>query len=224
MSAPMAIDQSLDSLIKANKKQRPGRKTTEKKKVSSTSKAKKAAVTGKQKAAPAVAAPPAPPVATSNKINISNLPLDVKEPEIKDLFAKTVGPVREAQLFFDSKGQSKGIGSVVFQRKEDATKAVTMYNGRLIDGSRTMKVELVLQAGQAPAPATLSQRVAPAPAASAGKAAAPAAKKAGTTLAKKKATLRAKRAPRQKKKPVTAADLDAQMEDYTAAGAAAATA
>ncbi|KAG8949561.1 hypothetical protein FRC04_008494 [Tulasnella sp. 424] len=136
MSAPMAIDQSLDTLIKANKrKQRPGRKPAEKKKVSSTSKAKKAAVTGKQKAAPAAAAPPATPIATSNKINISNLPLDVKEPEIRDLFAKTVGPVRETQLFFDSKGQSKGIGSVVFSRKEDALKAVTMYNGRLIDGS-----------------------------------------------------------------------------------------
>ncbi|KIO23090.1 hypothetical protein M407DRAFT_27418 [Tulasnella calospora MUT 4182] len=136
MSAPMAIDQSLDALIKAGKKkQRTGRKPADKKKVSSTSKAKKAAVTGKQKAAPAVAAPPVTPIATSNKINISNLPLDVKEPEIRDLFAKTVGPVREAQLFFDSKGQSKGIGSVVFQRKEDATKAVTMYNGRLIDGS-----------------------------------------------------------------------------------------
>lgn len=123
--------------------------------MSSTSKAKKAAVTGKQKAAPAAAAPPATPIATSNKINISNLPLDVKEPEIRvwrclcfhrrrvanrptpiqDLFAKTVGPVRETQLFFDSKGQSKGIGSVVFSRKEDALKAVTMYNGRLIDGS-----------------------------------------------------------------------------------------
>lgn len=71
-------------LIKANKrKPRAGRKPAEKKKVSSTSKAKKAAVTGKQKAAPAVAAPPATPIATSNKINISNLPLDVKEPEIR---------------------------------------------------------------------------------------------------------------------------------------------
>ncbi|KAG8891235.1 hypothetical protein FRC01_014819 [Tulasnella sp. 417] len=86
-----------------------------------------------------------------------------------------------------------------------------------------MKVELVLQPGQAPAPTTLSQRVAPAPA-QAAKAAAPAAKKVGSSIAKKKATLKKKRSPRQKKEPVTAADLDAQMEDYTAAGAAAASA
>jgi len=77
-----------------------------------------------------------------------------------------------------------------------------------------MKVELVLDAGQAPAPPTLSQRVAPGPA---GK---PKTEKkpVNGVASKRKALLRRK--TRVKKGPANAADLDAQMEDYNAASAA----
>lgn len=159
MSAPMAIDQSLDTvsiecrcthnpvstetlyqIIKSNRaakrSSKPKASKIDKKKTSSVSKARKASATGKVKAttaAPSTVATPAAPI--SNKIIVSNLPPDVKEPEFKELFSKTIGPVKEAALNFDSKGKSKGVGSVVFQKKEDAAKAVKTYHNRLIDGS-----------------------------------------------------------------------------------------
>ncbi|KAG8924533.1 hypothetical protein FRC02_010362, partial [Tulasnella sp. 418] len=134
--------------------------------------------------------------------------------EIKELFVSTIGPLREVALHFDSHGKSKGMATVVFQKAGDATKAVTQYNNRLIDGTRRMKVELVLEAGKAPTIPTLSQRVAPAKAA----ATAPAEGQAKAAPAKKKSQKRRRGAPRAKAAPVTVADLDAQMEDYTAAG------
>ncbi|KAG8887193.1 hypothetical protein FRB99_004307 [Tulasnella sp. 403] len=82
-----------------------------------------------------------------------------------------------------------------------------------------MKVEMVLQPGQAPAPPTLSQRVAPA--AKAPAAAAPKKAAAKPVVAKKRQALRRKAPKKSKPAPVTAADLDAQMEDYTAAGVSA---
>jgi len=222
----MALDQPLDSIIKANKKnsRRVGRKPVEKKKVSSVSKGKKTAITGKASKPAAAAAAASAASSTSaataaalgNKINISNLPPDVKEAEVRELFAKTIGPLREVTLHFDAKGKSKGMGSVVFTRKGDAAKAVSMYHNRLIDGNRQMKVELVLQAGQAPAPPTLAERVAPAVATGS---AAPKKSPKVAVAAKKQALKRRTRKPRAKAVPVTAADLDAQMEDYNAAGA-----
>ncbi len=38
----------------------------------------------------------------------------------------TVGPVRECSLAYDSKGKSKGISTVIFNRKGDAQKAFDM--------------------------------------------------------------------------------------------------
>ncbi|KZP16906.1 hypothetical protein FIBSPDRAFT_747875, partial [Athelia psychrophila] len=82
------------------------------------------------KAAPA-------PVATqaTDKIIVSNLPLDVNETQVKELFHSTVGPLREVTLHYDSAGRSKGVAAVHFQRKGDGAKAFQQYNNRLIDGS-----------------------------------------------------------------------------------------
>ncbi|TFK48981.1 hypothetical protein OE88DRAFT_449222 [Heliocybe sulcata] len=80
-------------------------------------------------AAPASGAPPA------DKIMVSNLPLDVNETQIKELFHQTVGPCREVTLHYDAAGRSKGVAAVQFQRRGDASKAYQQYNNRLIDGS-----------------------------------------------------------------------------------------
>ncbi|KAG8849128.1 hypothetical protein FRB96_000914 [Tulasnella sp. 330] len=207
MSA-MVLDQSLDNIIKSNK-----RTTRPRKRVSSVSATKKAAIVGKAKPVTRAAVLAANiHIPTGNKINVTNLPLDVKDAEIKELFSTTIGPIREATLHYDAKGHSKGMATVLFSRKGDAPKAVAQYHGRVIDGKRQMKVELVLDAGQAPALPTLSQRVAPGPAGKADTEKKPA---NGTVAAKKKALLRRK--TRVKKGPANAADLDAQMEDYNAA-------
>jgi THO complex subunit 4 len=71
----------------------------------------------------------------ADKIIVSNLPQDVNEVQIKELFHSTVGPLREVTLHYDSAGRSKGVAAVHFQRKGDGTKAYTQYNNRLIDGS-----------------------------------------------------------------------------------------
>ena len=46
-----------------------------------------------------------------------------------------IGPLREVTLTYDAGGRSKGVASVVFQRKGDGTKAYAQYHNRLIDGS-----------------------------------------------------------------------------------------
>jgi THO complex subunit 4 len=66
---------------------------------------------------------------------VSNLPQDVNEAQVKELFTSTVGPLREVTLHYDASGRSKGVAAVHFQRKGDGTKAFQQYNNRLIDGS-----------------------------------------------------------------------------------------
>ena len=53
----------------------------------------------------------------------------------QELFISTVGPLRDVNLHYDAKGNSKGSASVSFSRKGDGNKAFSQYNNRLIDGS-----------------------------------------------------------------------------------------
>ncbi|KAI5450472.1 RNA-binding RNA annealing protein [Naganishia albida] len=71
----------------------------------------------------------------SLKIIISNLPMDVDEAAVRELFHKTCGPVKSCSLAYDSKGKSKGVADVVFVRRGDAQKAFDQYNNRMIDQS-----------------------------------------------------------------------------------------
>ena len=101
-----------------------------------------------------VAATAAGKAAPTNKIIVSNLPPDVNEAQVKvrsqpyrkypsnslistwqELFAATVGPLKEVTLHYDSNGRSKGVAAVQFSRPGDGTKAFQQYNNRLIDGS-----------------------------------------------------------------------------------------
>ena len=47
---------------------------------------------------------------------------------------KTVGPVRECFIVYNSSGRSKGIGIVEFHRPGDAVIARQKYNGKTVDG------------------------------------------------------------------------------------------
>ena len=53
----------------------------------------------------------------------------------QELFKKTVGPLKEAFLIYNSQGKSKGMAIVVFQRPADALVARTKYDGKIVDGS-----------------------------------------------------------------------------------------
>jgi len=150
----------------------------------------------------------------SEKIIVSNLPGDVNEAQIKDLFNQTVGALREITLHYDASGRSKGIATVTFQKKGDGAKAFQQYNNRLIDGKRPMKIEIVVDPSR---PLPLASRVAPAPAAT--KAATP---RTGTAPRGRRG-VRGRGGARKSERPAkSAADLDAEMEDYTASNVPAA--
>lgn len=142
-----------------------------------------------------------------SKIIVSNLPTDVTENQIRELFSTTVGPVIKVALSYDNRGQSKGTAQVEFKRNDDATKAFQQYNKRLIDQNRPMKVEIILDPARIPPP-PLSTRVAPAPKqAVTVRQAAPAAGQPRRTGGKP-------RGKNNKQPTKSAADLDAEMEDY----------
>lgn len=54
---------------------------------------------------------------------------------MKDLFNKTVGPTKDAILFYNDKGMPKGMALVSFQRGGDAALAANKYDGRFVDNS-----------------------------------------------------------------------------------------
>uniref|UniRef100_A0A0W0FM41 RRM domain-containing protein n=1 Tax=Moniliophthora roreri TaxID=221103 RepID=A0A0W0FM41_MONRR len=137
------MDQSLDEIIKSKPKGiRRASGRSARSQVLGTSAARAAASPGGRAAKAAAKANVAAKQVTAtqqaqpaDKIIVSNLPPDVNEQQVKELFHTTVGPLREVSLTYDSNGRSKGVASVHFQRKGDGTKAYQQYNNRLIDGS-----------------------------------------------------------------------------------------
>ncbi|EIN08615.1 hypothetical protein PUNSTDRAFT_52947 [Punctularia strigosozonata HHB-11173 SS5] len=128
------MDKTLDEMISTRPK--TARRTSAVRKGA----AAKAQVLGKaapgpvQKARAAAAnAKPAAPL--SEKIVVSNLPADVNEQQLKELFTTTIGPLRDVTLTYDHNGRSKGVATILFQRKGDGSKAYAQYHNRLIDGS-----------------------------------------------------------------------------------------
>ncbi|KAH9973892.1 hypothetical protein BGW80DRAFT_1307018 [Lactifluus volemus] len=78
-----------------------------------------------------------------SKILLSNLPMDVAETEIEELFKRTIGPMKDMFIIYNSQGRSKGMAVVTFQRLTDASLARSKYNGKVIDGKHKLKIELV---------------------------------------------------------------------------------
>ncbi|PIL23256.1 hypothetical protein GSI_14566 [Ganoderma sinense ZZ0214-1] len=206
------MDKSLDEIIATRPKglRRSTRRNSGKAQVLGTSNPSPAtraravpASNGAKSVAPAASQQPA------DKIIVSNLPPDVNEMQVKELFHATVGPLKEVTLHYDSQGRSKGVAAVHFQRRGDGTKAFQQYNNRLIDGKRPMKIEIVVDPSKPAPAASLVSRVAPA-------AAAPAAESAPRTGGRPRRGRGGGRRKGTERPQKTAADLDAEMEDYTA--------
>jgi len=91
-----------------------------------------------------------------SKILLSRLPVDVGETEVEELFRKTIGPLRECFLIYNTQGRSKGMAVITFQRPGDAAAARARYDGKFIDGRRPIKIEIIIDSDTdvGPAPAT----------------------------------------------------------------------
>ncbi|WFD34823.1 RNA-binding RNA annealing protein [Malassezia cuniculi] len=206
------LDKSLDEIISAKRAQTPRTKRAPRRnsaKASVLGSSTAAAVSKANRNQPPVVFPGrVPKGGPGSKIIVSNLPTDVTEPQVKELFATTIGPLRRVAMSYRANGQSTGVVTVEFQRAEDAGRAYTQYNNRLIDSKRPLKIEVVVD------PAVAA--VAPVPAAARGQPAAKAAAAAATRGRGRGRGGRARRTPRPVK---TAEDLDAEMEDYTRQGA-----
>ncbi|KAI0642589.1 hypothetical protein C8Q79DRAFT_1002966 [Trametes meyenii] len=90
---------------------------------------------------------------TGSKILLSRLPLDVVENEVEVLFSRTVGAVRDVFMVYNSQGKSKGMAVVTFARPGDAAVARAKYNGKIVDGRRPIKIEIIVDEDDARKPA-----------------------------------------------------------------------
>ncbi|KAF6745400.1 hypothetical protein DFP72DRAFT_51299 [Ephemerocybe angulata] len=81
--------------------------------------------------------------ASGSKIFLSQLPTDVGEKDVEELFRKTVGPVKDCFLIFNSQGNSKGMAVVSFAKTTDAASAKAKYHGKIVDGRKPLKIEIV---------------------------------------------------------------------------------
>lgn len=70
----------------------------------------------------------------SIKLYAGNLPFTMTDDELRDLFAEA-GQVSSAKVITDrATGQSRGFGFVEMETKLEGQKAISMLNGRTIDG------------------------------------------------------------------------------------------
>ncbi|KAI9795404.1 MAG: hypothetical protein M1833_007192 [Piccolia ochrophora] len=232
------LDQSLDEILSTRRRsaRRPGRGRG-----AAATKVTTAPTGGIQKNSRAAkptgkaAVPTAPARAGGSKIIMSNLPSDVDEAQIKDYLTQSVKVgVKKCMLTYGPNGISRGVATVIFREQDAASKAAHALNGTLID-KKPLKVEVVLETSQVPAPAPprkLNDRIVQAKNQPKSATAAPKATTNGATTATRGGTRgrargrgRGRNAGRAK--PKTADELDAEMADYfdaTATNGAATTA
>ncbi|CEL57478.1 hypothetical protein RSOLAG1IB_02219 [Rhizoctonia solani AG-1 IB] len=83
------------------------------------------------------------PQQEGSKIYISHLPPDVDDLDVNQLLTETIGPVIYAFVVYDVRGMTKMSAVASFVDPEHASKAVELYNGKVIDGKEPIRVEQV---------------------------------------------------------------------------------
>lgn len=68
------------------------------------------------------------------KLYVGNLPMQMTEPELRELFSEA-GNVSSAKIINDRQtGQPRGFGFVEMETKLEGQKAISMLNGRQVEG------------------------------------------------------------------------------------------
>ncbi|KAF2145666.1 uncharacterized protein K452DRAFT_349138 [Aplosporella prunicola CBS 121167] len=222
------LNQSLDEILKDRRQTARRGRATRRPAPGKAALAAPAPVGGVKKntkapKAAAKAAIPTGPAAKNHgdsKIQVSNLPHDVTEPQIKEYFSKSVAPVKKVLLAYGPNGQSRGVATVIFSKADAAAQAAANHNGLKVD-NRPMRVEVLLGASDIPAPAPakpLNERIQQTKPTAKAQPKPATATKAAAGKAGKTKRVRGKAAG-GRPKPKTAEELDAEMADYFDGGA-----
>ncbi|KAH0370741.1 hypothetical protein KCU65_g2327, partial [Aureobasidium melanogenum] len=228
------LDQSLEEIAGSRRNDARRNRRSGKPRVSTGGVTKNAAAAkpaGRQPKAAAAAAAivgAALPATGESKIIVSNLPSDVTEQQIKEYFSQAVGPVKKVLLNYNKNGRSVGVATIIFSQAQSAAEAAKKLDSVKVDG-KPMKIEVILGAKYAPAPAapkSLGDRI-QAPKAKKennkpkSAAAAPKPATAGAAGATKASGRAGRKGRAGRPKPKTVEELDAEMSEYFDPNAAA---
>ncbi|KAH0270316.1 hypothetical protein KCU91_g8145, partial [Aureobasidium melanogenum] len=228
------LDQSLEEIAGSRRNDARRNRRGAKPRVSTGGVTKNAAAAkpaGRQPKAAAAAAAivgAALPATGESKIIVSNLPSDVTEQQIKEYFSQAVGPVKKVLLNYNKNGRSVGVATIIFSQAQSAAEAAKKLDSVKVDG-KPMKIEVILGAKYAPAPAapkSLGDRI-QAPKAKKennkpkSAAAAPKPATAGAAGATKASGRAGRKGRAGRPKPKTVEELDAEMSEYFDPNAAA---